>query len=478
MKLDQRQVQHLYWRAGFGAPLQDVQAATNKDSTELVNALFEDSKTFDELQEVSKPPRRSELNLQQMSLQEKRQMLRQTMGRATTLNIAWLQKMSTGKSMLREKMTFFWHNHFACKVLQSYYVQQQNNVLRKNALGNFHDLLFAISKDAAMLQFLNNQQNKKEHPNENFAREVMELFTMGRGNYSEDDVKNAARAFTGWQHDQDGNFRFNSFEHDNGSKTFLGKTGHFNGDDILNIILDEPQASAFITKKIYRHFVNETPEDEIVSQLSKSLYESHYDLTKLMNEIFVSDWFYDEKNIGTHVKSPVELIVGMQRTLPVQLNAPQALLREQRLLGQLLFYPPSVAGWPLGKSWIDSASLLMRMKLPENIFAGAEITGEPKPDQDEVEQMMMHGRDRMSADDAPKPAARFNATADWTALHEALKNESDDAVYSVLKNYILQPADIQATDEYIQKQAGHGTREKYIENLTTQLMSLPEYQLC
>uniref|UniRef100_A0AAU6WU10 DUF1800 domain-containing protein n=1 Tax=Chryseobacterium endophyticum TaxID=1854762 RepID=A0AAU6WU10_9FLAO len=211
------------------------------------------------------------------------------------LNLNFLSKMVTSREQMREKMAFFWHGHFASRVQNPKFNRQILNVIRKNALGNFKDLLFEVSQTPAMLNFLNNQQNKKDHPNENFAREVMELFTMGRGNYTEKDIREAARAFTGWSYDKQGNFAEKVKVHDEGSKTFLGNTGNFTGADVLNMILEQKTTARFITAKIYRFFVNENVDNAIVSDLSEGFYQSGYNIKKLMKTIFSSSWFYDKK---------------------------------------------------------------------------------------------------------------------------------------------------------------------------------------
>jgi uncharacterized protein (DUF1800 family) len=180
------------------------------------------------------------------------------------------------------------------------------HVIRQNALGSFRTLLHGVSKSAAMLKFLNAQQNRKDHPNENFAREVMELFTLGRGNYTENDIKEAARAFTGWSANLQGDFVFRRFQHDNGSKTVLGKTGNFTGEDVLDILLEKKGTAAYITQKIYRFFVNEAVDKEKADWLSARFYQSDYNIGQLMKDIFTSDWFYEAKNIGTRIKSPIE----------------------------------------------------------------------------------------------------------------------------------------------------------------------------
>src|SRR5437773_9921766 len=191
-----------------------------------------------------------------------------------------------------------------------------------------------------MLNFLNNNQNRKDHPNENFAREVMELFTLGRGNYTEDDIKQAARAFTGWGANIKGEFIFRKFQHDDGSKTVLGKTENVDGDEVLEILLQQKQTAKYISQKIYKFFVNDNPDPEKVNWLANRFYENDYDISKLLEDIFTSDWFYDEKNIGCKIKSPIELIVGIQIMLPMKIENEEALLMTQRVLAQIICYPP------------------------------------------------------------------------------------------------------------------------------------------
>ena len=192
----------------------------------------------------------------------------------------------------------------------------------------------------------------------------MELFTMGRGNYSENDIKEAARAFTGWGFDVHGEFIKRPFQHDSGNKKFLGKTGNFNGDDVINILLEQKQTARFITEKIYRFFVNEETDSNKVDMLADGFYQSGYSIHILLENIFSSDWFYDKKNVGNKIKSPIELLVGIRRLLPMEFENEEAQLLIQRVLGQLLFYPPNVAGWPGGKNWIDSSSLMFRLNIP------------------------------------------------------------------------------------------------------------------
>jgi uncharacterized protein (DUF1800 family) len=310
-----------------------------------------------------------------MFLQEQRQ---QEKG----LNVYWINKMSTANDQLREKMTLFWHNHFACRTQKAWHAQQLNNIHRKNALGNFKTMLLEVSKAPAMLRFLNNQQNRKDHPNENFARELMELFTIGRGNYTEQDVKESARAFTGWAVNKEGVFTARPKYHDAGEKTFLGKTGNLTGEDIIDALLAKKETARFISNKLYKYLVNETPDTAHINAMADVLYNNKYEIKPLLNYVFNADWFYDDKNIGNMIKAPAEFIVGLNRQFYVTYKNPEMILQFQRTLGQVLFYPPNVAGWPGGKNWIDSSSLMFRLKIPATVLNDGVIdfTGKADPE--------------------------------------------------------------------------------------------------
>jgi uncharacterized protein (DUF1800 family) len=387
--------------------------------------------------------------------------------------------MVNSSAQLREKMAFFWHGHFACRNLNVFYQQGLLDVIRRNALGNFGTILKEVSKSAGMLNFLNNQQNRKDHPNENFAREVMELFTLGRGNYTEHDIKEAARAFTGWGSNLQGEFQFRKFQHDFGSKTVLGRTGEFDGDEVLDILLKEKQTAKYISQKIYKFFVNEEIDKAKVEWMADRFYKSDYDISKLLEDIFTSDWFYDEKNIGAKIKSPVELIVGIQRMLPMTLENEEALLLLQRILGQLLFYPPNVAGWPGGKSWIDSSSLMMRMRLPQLINDEDEMNIKPKDDDD---QMM----GRKDTDDVVikkqgggngLKRQQINANVDWNLYVKNLEKVSREELVGTMSKLLLQVKS-SISNDLISQYADAGSRDNFIKSATIQIMSTPEYQLC
>ena len=260
-----------------------------------------------------------------------------------------------------------------------------HNTTQRLALGKFPDLLLAVSQEPAMLQFLNNQQNRKGRPNKNFTREVMELFTLGRGNYTEQDVKEAARAFTGWGYDNQGNFRFQARDHDADAETFLGHTGNLKGEDVLRIILQQPATATFLVTKVYRFFVNEVPNVRHIESLAVAFRKSDYGIANLMERVFSAEWFYAPANVGTHMKSPVELLAGIRRTLSVKINNDKALLGYQKALDQTLFQPPNVAGWPGGRKWIDSSSLLLlHLQLPTVFFRNAEFAVALKQDENDI----------------------------------------------------------------------------------------------
>ncbi len=468
--------QHLLWRAAFGPMAENGNELSDISQKELYSLLVKTS---------SKKPQEfnvatnlfdglvkgvQDMGMMQKLSQDQKKMLRkQSVDDLKNLNLTWLSEMINSEAQMREKMSLFWHGHFACRVINIYFQQQLINIIRENALGNFGNLLREVSKSPAMLSFLNNQQNKKQHPNENFAREVMELFTMGRGNYTEEDVKEGARAFTGWGFNFQGEFVDRPFAHDNGQKTFLGRTGNFNGDDIIDMLLQRRETAKFITAKLYRYFVNETPDSEKIDLLSDRFYQSNYDIKKLLNDIFTSDWFYSDKNVGMHIKSPIELLVGIRRLIPLELDKPEVQLLFQRALGQILFYPPNVAGWPGGKNWIDSSALMLRMRIPQILTNADDFVVKPKDDDDTM--MGMEG-----VDSRPR-AKQVIATVDWNAITTLFDKTPRENLMQKISEIVLQTKNkINSTilDRYVEKDA----RDNYIKTAIVELMSTPEYQLC
>ena len=487
--------QHLLWRAGFGISTKEVQKFAALSSREIYSSLVKSSsakpKYFDVTKDLVESYSMALFEQMNMKKNEKkksedevqsaaRERRKQNRDGLKELNLVWLKEMSNSESQLREKVSLFWHGHFACRQVNAYYQQELIDKIRTNALGSFKDLLFAVSKSPSMLAFLNNQQNRKQKPNENFAREVMELFTLGRGNYTETDVKEAARAFTGWGFNAKGEFVERPFFHDTGKKTFLGKTGNFGGEDVLNIILENKQTAKFISKKVYKFFVNETVDEKNVNWLADRFYQSNYNIGGLMNDIFTSEWFYDAKNIGTRIKSPVELLAGMRRLLPMELNNEEIQLLFQRSLGQILFYPPNVAGWPGGKNWIDSSSLMLRLRIPQLIKDNDEIGVIPKGDDDQLMGMMEDSNGQLVKLAGKKVDAnrfRINANVDWKNYVEQFEKVSRENLFKSLQEIVLVPTGTLDTIT-VEKAADKSSRENYIKTATIALMSTPEYQLC
>ena len=275
---------HLLWRAGFGIGLSQVSDLKKMNRKELLKELFTEDHS-QTIEYTTADIEAEDYTAAKANADMRSQIQKTNQRQNQELNLNFLEKMVNSKNQLQEKMAFFWHGHFATRLNNPKFNKHQLNIIRKHALGNFRELLFEVSKSPAMLSFLNNQQNKKGHPNENFAREVMELFTMGIGNYTEKDIREAARAFTGWGFDKEANFIERTKQHDEDTKTFLGKTGNFTGDDVLNIILEQKTTAKFITAKIYKFFVNEKPDETIINELSDSFYHSNYDIKKLIHKI-------------------------------------------------------------------------------------------------------------------------------------------------------------------------------------------------
>lgn len=469
-----RNNQHLLWRAGFGSAADQWQQLSRAKPDAFYKALEKASakapvpfrlvtNVVDGLMQGVDGIRRTEITPEQ-----RREMQQRSRQEIRSLNLEWMHEMVHSEQQLREKMAFFWHGHFACRNLNALYQQNLINSIRTHALGDFGTLLREVSRSAAMLAFLNNQQNRKQRPNENFAREVMELFTLGRGNYTENDIKEAARAFTGWQYQLNGEFVFRPNLHDAGSKTIFGKTGNFSGDDVLNMLLERKETAHFITQKIYRFFVNENAPEERIQQLANRFYQSGYQISALLRDIFTASWFYAAENQGNRVKSPVELLVGIRRSLPMHFNQPDMQLLMQRILGQVLFYPPSVAGWQGGLSWIDSSTLMYRLRIPQ-LLAGSDVLQLNLKSDDDVE--MGRGKRRNDI------SAKASVTIDWTDVYKQLQPVTDQNLASHLTGLLL-PAAGTGMQQVASTFSDKTSRERQIQTTVLRLMSTPEYQLC
>ncbi len=461
--LSDKQIQHLYWRTGFGISSAMLKTVRKSSKNQIIDQLFSESKQSSPLQMdfgmLLKNPK-------DLSREERKQLQKLRKEKMSELNTLWFKQLIDTKQTLREKMTLFFHNHFSVRLKTPRACLHLNNVIRKHALGNFGDMLMEVSKSPAMLLFLNNRQNRKDHPNENFAREVMELFTLGRDNvYTETDIKEAARAFTGWNFSKGGAFVFRKNHHDYGVKTFLGNTGNFIGEDIIKILLEEKQTARYLTEKLYAYFVNETIDQHHVEKLATAFYDANYNLETLLRMMLGSDWFYDPKNIGTKIKSPIELMVGLSRPFHIKYEDPKVLLYLQKKLNQMLFFPPNVAGWPGGKTWIDNSTLMLRLKLASLTLNSGVIEWHDKGDI--PENMII--RQQIYTKMKSKLQKKVKATPNWNAFLSTL----DQKDKTELTDFVLQPQLSEAAKKLVSQLDATN-----IKNLIIELLSLPEYQLC
>jgi uncharacterized protein (DUF1800 family) len=289
----------------------------------------------------------------------------------------WYEELLNTPSPFTERMVLFWHNHFVSAVRKVRYVPallRQNELFRREAAGNFARLLHEVTRDPAMLIYLDGATSRRNQPNENFARELMELFTLGEGNYSEQDIKQAARAFTGNSLDrQTGLFRFYPALHDDGVKTVFGQSGAFDGDQIVDLLLRNPRTAEFVVAKLWREFVSLAPDEREIKRLAGLFRAGNYELKPLLRELLLSAAFRDPKNRGVLFKSPVELVVGTVRLLQLPVENKAKLIAASRVLGQDLFDPPNVKGWPGGEAWITTYTLVQRRQILQRVVQATQV---------------------------------------------------------------------------------------------------------
>ncbi len=358
---------HLLRRAGFGGNPRELQDAIHSAPGDVIRQLAGEEDDSDPFQVESE-------HLAQTIL---------ATGNPQELSAWWVYTMMRTPRPLLEKATLFWHGHFATsaeKVQDAEAMYHQNRTLRRYALSDFSALVHEISRDPAMLIYLDSVTNRKSHPNENYAREVMELFCLGEGAYSEKDVQQLARCFTGWEIRR-GRFRFNRYQHDDGIKVILGKSGSFPNAEAVDVVLDQPAAPRFIVSKLFQFFVCDEPEPsaELIEPLARELREHDWNIGHVIQRILGSNLFFSPHAVGRKVRSPVNMMVGLMRALEGSTNASQ-LAQDLAELGQGLFYPPSVKGWDGGRTWINSSTLLGRANVIGRLvrdektrFAGANL---------------------------------------------------------------------------------------------------------
>lgn len=375
LPLEQREAQrwnhrlaaHLYRRAGFGATLTELDEAVELGPEACVEQLIAASSSSNESTHAF-DDQMSEMGQGLIGSEPE------------ALEPWWLYRMLFTPAVLRERMTLLWHGHFASSaatVQNTAMMLSQNETLRKHGLGRFEPLVQAISRDPAMLTYLNSTTNAKLHPNENYARELMELFCLGIGNYTERDIQEVARCFTGWEIRR-GQYRFNKHQHDFGSKTIFGRSGKFDGDDAIRIILKQDAAATHVARTLVQYFVCDHPvPDAMIAPLATELRRTDFHIESIVRRILRSRYFYSQASIGQKIRGPVELAVGLLRSLNGTVGTIE-LARELRPLGQRVFFPPNVKGWDGGRSWINATTLINRVNLATKLIriGNARVTGQ------------------------------------------------------------------------------------------------------
>jgi len=379
---------HLMNRAGFGGSPADIENLRQMGLYQAVSWFLDYEKIHDDTPapDWTQPDpemlaRRDAIN--HAADPETRRMLQgqqyhEESSQMADLRYWWIRRMALGPRPFQEKMTLFWHGHFATsfeKVQMPYFLWLQNETLRQNATGNFNQLLIAASEDPAMLLYLDGARSNRDRPNENFAREVMELFTLGEGHYTEHDIQQAAKAYTGWGIARDGlHYEYHRKNHNEGPETVFGQTGSFTGEDVLNMICARPECSQFIAKKIWRFFVQDQPPQPVIDALAAEFHKKDMDIKHLMSVIFHSKEFYAPEVIRSQIKSPVQWLIASTHQLQAPLPTQPMTLVMLSQLGQELFNPPNVKGWDGGIAWITTNNLLDRYN-----FAAALVEGNRVP---------------------------------------------------------------------------------------------------
>jgi len=370
---------HLLYRSSFGFTSSSLRECLNdKDYNTTVKRLLQLPRAEEPYPlpafaaELIRPPKKFKL----LTIEERKRFMKKRREAQLALKEWWIKKMIATQTPFRERMVLFWHNHFTSsirKVQQPSLIYRQNQLFRNYATGNFAWLLHKIIEDPAMLIYLDNRANRKQHPNENLARELLELFTLGEGHYKEKDIKEVARALTGYGLDRHMNFIFKKGQHDNGQKVIFGHRGNFNAHQVVDLILEENATSEFIVTKFWKVFVSDVPNRQEVERIAKIFRDQQYEIRPMLYALFTSDFFTDPSNRGTMTKSPVELIIGTLRSFNYTTFDPHIVLQYSRRLGEDIFNPPNVKGWPTDTQWINANTLLIRKEFISRLTRGKEM---------------------------------------------------------------------------------------------------------
>jgi uncharacterized protein (DUF1800 family) len=454
---DQVHAAHLLNRAGFGGPPNEIERVRARGIEGAVEWLMNYESVPDngaDPEWAHPDPTRVERfrELRQASDEERRKARQEEQRtqrrRFVELQGWWLLRMATTSRPLQEKMTLFWHGHFATsfiKVRDAYLMWLQNDLFRRHATGSWLDLLVGVARDPAMLLWLDQAQSRKKHPNENFARELMELFTLGEGHYSERDVTEAARAFTGWGYDRlRQEFIWRASQHDSDPKSVLGSEGDLDGNDVITVLVRQPQAARYITGKLWTYFAGSPPSEELNQALAESFREGGGTFKPLLRTMFLSEAFYSAAVMRDQVKSPTQWLVSSVRMLERDMPAPAVSARLTKNLGQELFAPPNVKGWDGGLSWITTNSLLARYNQAALlIYGGREFArsagqeARTMMDRSMVNRLARAGTggvavDRILTQEERSDKERLIAALQWRLLQSRLKPDQEEALREYL----------------------------------------------
>ena len=484
------QARHLLLRAGFGGTPAQIRTLADWGAERSVEHLlevkdipFRDDPADEFDVDIMRPPTEAERRQYRNALQqrnedavarfrlERQRRQRRDRAQMRAMQKWWLTRMIETPRPLEEKMTLFWHGHFATSyrtIENSAHMHEQNRLFRRYALGNFGDLLFRIIRDPAMLAYLDNNDSRKGRPNENLARELMELFSLGVGNYSERDIKEGARALTGYTFEHN-DFVFRADNHDTGNKTILGKSGDLDGDDFVTAILETRACAEFLAKKLYRFFVASVPEDpadidsgtrRYLRSLGAEILRARYDVKPVLRKLFLSRHFYDPRIMNEQIKSPVDLVVGSVRSLNTPVRDLSILVDALNLMGQNIFLPPSVKGWDGGRSWINTSTLYVRQNILSFLLTGKKPSGyDALADQEKYD---------------PETLLEPLAEADPGAMHDP------ERVVEYLLRFTIGDAPADASRRLHEFVEGHGgvVTTPIITGLLLLITAMPEYQLC
>ena len=478
---------HLLNRAGFGGPPSQIQPLADLSHDKAISYLL-DYETIpdptvnpdwahpnpDEVKQLREALKAAATPEEKRQIQQQARKLEQM--RLQELRGWWLQRMARGPRPLQEKLVLFWHGHFATsveKVRSPYYMWRQNELFRRLATGNWEMLLNEAGKDPAMLVWLDQAQSRKEHPNENFAREVMELFALGEGHYTEKDVTEGARALTGWSLDQaQQKFIYRPRFHDDSEKTFLGRTGDLDGDDVIATIVEQPQAAKFITAKLWNYFAGQVPDEKLNEALAGVFRANGNNFKPFLRVMFRSEEFYSDDIVRNQVKSPVQWLIGSVRMLECDLPPTLVSWGMVRQLGQDLFAPPNVKGWDGGITWITTNTLLTRYNDAQSLVQG---TLPP-----------LHGADLVR-----KPGGANGARLDKALqrvrmggvnvekILSPVERDDNQAILASLQNRLFQTSLDASQQEALQQFLDSKTKmtDADITEAIRLMMSTPEYQV-